>query len=134
MVIIALLSPNLAPLAFAFSSAIMKEGNHYCEVSKGPCKHGDACPIKHGHPKKLHEKHEMGHEHHSEKNEKKTSRIASACHTSEDSPRLPPPHRDDPFIKTEICITEEENIQKSLKVLHLYKNPFSTIPYKPPAA
>ena len=22
---------------------------HYCKVSKGPCKHGDKCPSKHGH-------------------------------------------------------------------------------------
>ncbi len=32
--------------------------NHYCEVSKGPCKHGDSCPV--GHHKKQKPAHHAG--------------------------------------------------------------------------
>ncbi len=57
---------------------------HYCEISKGPCKHKDACPLKLRHSKKSHE-HEAPHHHGKDGAVDGPSFIASKCHASSDT-------------------------------------------------
>lgn len=60
---------------------------HYCEIFKGPCKHGDSCPNKHLHrPMKASDlQSDKNHQSDSHKNNKDTLVVGSACHSSDGS-------------------------------------------------
>lgn len=57
---------------------------HYCEIFKGPCKHGETCPNKHLHrPMKASDLHSS--DNHNDKNNIDTLVIGSSCHSSDGS-------------------------------------------------
>ncbi|MBE9532417.1 MAG: hypothetical protein IME98_06385 [Proteobacteria bacterium] len=91
LLLIFFLAPWFAPLAHSFSSADNngEEESHYCEISKGPCKHGEACPRKDQHHKDKHSEHDKEHntEHAQKKKEsiQNNSYLASQCHEGESS-------------------------------------------------
>lgn len=64
LLVIAFLVPWFAPLAHSFATQESNTENeaHYCEISKGPCKHGDACPLKDRHHKDKHPEHNKANE------------------------------------------------------------------------
>lgn len=81
----------VAPLAGSLSTGAHSGAEpHYCEVSKGPCKHGDACPIKHPghhgkHKARHHDSHAAGAPHHHDNhsdNGTATHATAFTCHGS----------------------------------------------------
>jgi hypothetical protein len=88
LLVIAFLAPWFTPLAHSFTAT----GNgaeheaHYCEVSKGPCKHNEACPLKDQHQKNKHEGHGQDHASHTKTEKEKPDGkryITSKCHTGE---------------------------------------------------
>lgn len=57
---------------------------HYCEIFKGPCKHGESCPNKHLHrPMKASDLHSS--DNHNNNNNQYALVIGSACHSSDGS-------------------------------------------------
>ena len=56
---------------------------HYCEISKGPCKHKEACPLKDRHKKNFND-HDRA-DHHKKSDADTPYLIASTCHTQSDS-------------------------------------------------
>ena len=62
-----------------------EEESHYCEISKGPCKHGDACPLKDKHHKDKgpREMHAKGHSKTKGDKTKGSAYLASQCHEGE---------------------------------------------------
>jgi hypothetical protein len=117
LIIIAFLGPGFTPLAQAIGTG----GLHYCKHSSGPCKHGDACPVKH----RSHKKGEKGHH--------KKGNYFLECSTSGNTlnlsaaPQMP-------------CLTTSESFYTTeifgpflLKVRLLYNEPFPDPPERPPA-
>jgi len=129
----------LPDFALALTYATMTKDshhkNHYCEVYKGPCKHGDSCPLKSGknkthghHAEKAHNKHH--------KKQKSGKNVFTACHKSEKAPILTIFQTDNPFIITELFSGDSYIVSAPLTRCGttLYTDPFIPLPDKPPSS
>ena len=150
LLISALLAPDMAAFAYAVSISHGKhEGElHYCEISKGPCRHGDACPIDHGQNKAHadHKEHKMAHEEgydmdnkmtHSDDSQKDDSpitKVAEACHTDSKHPAASINRIDHPYMITQFSQDGKSQLKSKMASgsCH-YIQPFMALPDKPPS-
>ena len=95
LLVIVFLAPWFAPLAHSFTTqeSSVEQVAHFCEISNGPCKHGDACPLKDQHHKDSHSEYNKTHrtKHTKHTEQTKTGKdnvdgktfLASQCHNGE---------------------------------------------------
>ncbi len=82
------------PLSFALAASGDANGSvrdtapvsaHYCEISKGPCKHKNACPLKDRHGKKANDSGDAHHHGEERSGDEGPYLTASKCHLSSDT-------------------------------------------------